>query len=297
MLKKLSSSTNRRVRLLVGLMLVVLFLLHCTRGGADREPLLMAIAIDGRQVGGASGGVRERIERLAKTDHIALLELCIRNYDARFRDYTCTLIKQERMNGRLGKQQRVAVKFRESPFSVGMRWLKNAGRGDRVLFIEGKYGNNMLVRPTGMVARMLVPTASRRPDGPAARKGTLRPVNLFGFKRGTRSLLDVYRLARERGELKQAFGGYAEVAGRKTIVLVRHLPDTEEYRRTAAPLTKIYIDLDYLVPIMIEGTEHDGPGPSGKGLLCRYVYEDVKFNVGLTEDHFRLAAWDLVAPR
>ena len=128
-------------------------------------------------------------------------------------------------------------------------------------------------------------------------KSTLRPVNLFGFKRGMQSLLDVYRLAAERGELKQAFGGYAEVAGRKTIVLVRYLPDTEEYRRTAAPLTNIYIDLDYLVPIMIEGTEHDWPRPNGNGLLCRYVYEDVKFNVGLTEDHFRPAAWDLVEPR
>ena len=294
MLKRLFSLGNRKVRILVGLMLVGLFLIHCTQGEANRRPIEVAAAIDGRQVGETSGDFREKIEQLARTDHIALLELCVENYNGRFTDYTCTLFKQERIDGRLGRRQKVEVKFKESPFSVGMKWLENAGRGDRVLFIEGKYDGMMLVRPSGLIARTLVPTARRQPDGRDARKSTLRPVNTFGFKRGMASLLAVYRKAKQRGELVQSFGGYAEVAGRKTMVLVRRLPDRQEYRRTAAPLTRTYIDLDYLVPIMIDGVEHEGLGDNGEGMLCRYVYENVKFNVGLTSDDFRPKAWDLV---
>jgi len=283
-LKGLFRSTNRRVRLLVGLMLVGLFGVHCTYSGADRTPGQFAIAIDGRQIGTSSGGVREKIEHLARTDHIALLEFCLERYDASYRDYTVTFLKQERIAGRVGKQQTVAVKFMEDPFSVGMKWVKNPPRGDRVLYVEGKYGNQMLVRPSGLIARKLVPTALRKPDGDDALKSTLRPVNLFGFKRGMQSLLRVYRQARQAGDLDQQFGGYADVAGRETIVLVRRLPNKPQ---CPAYLTKVYLDLDYLVPIMIEGTGWN------EEFLCRYIYTDLKFNLGLTEEDFRPEAFDL----
>ena len=284
-LKRLFRSTNRRVRLLVGLMLVGLFLVHCTYSGADRTPGQFAVAIDGRQIGASSDGVRDKIEQLAKTDHIALLEFCLERYDASYQDYTVTFLKQERIGGRAGEQQTVAVKFMESPFSVGMKWVKNPPRGDRVLYVEGKYGNQMLVRPSGLIARSLVPTALRKPDGDDALKSTLRPVNLFGFKRGMHSLLRVYREARQAGDLQQQFGGYADVAGRQTLVLVRYLPNKPQY---PAYLTKVYVDLDYLVPIMVEGF-----GWNGEEFLCRYVYTDLKFNLGLMEEDFRPEAFDL----
>lgn len=230
------------------------------------------------------------LEKLARTDHIALLESCLANYDARYKGYTCTFIKQERMGGVLGKRQTVAVKFMDSPFSVGMKWLENPLGGDRVLYVEGKYGGHMLVRPTGL-GRWFVSTAKRRPDGPDVMKSTLRPVTLFGFKRAMQSLLEVYRRARSRGELKQEFEGYAQLAGRGVIVLVRRLPDSNEYRPAAPPVTRIYIDLEYLVPTMIEGFE-----AGGKKLLARYQYRGVNFNAGLTARDFRPEKFDLKDP-
>jgi outer membrane lipoprotein-sorting protein len=44
--------------------------------------------------------------------------------------------------------------------------------------------------------------------------------------------------------------------------------------------TVIYIDVDRLVPLCIEGFDWDN------NLQCRYIYQDVKFNVGLTQDDF-----------
>lgn len=282
--------TNSKIRVLVGLVLVALIVAHFAgRTEAVRTPSEYAVAVDGKIVGQTSEGVVNELERLARTDHLALLENCARHYDQNYRDYTCTLVKQERLGGTIAAEQTIEVTFLDKPFSVGMKWVVNAPRGDRVLYIEGKYGNQMLVRPTGAIARALVPTALRKPDGEDALKSTLRPVNMFGFRRGLDSLIEIYRLARDRHECREEFGGYAEVAGRNALVLVRYLPNRPEY---PAALTKVYIDTETLLPIMIEGF-----GWNNDDFLCRYLYKDVKLNLGLSPESFAPKAFDLAEPK
>jgi len=231
------------------------------------------------------------LDKLAKSDHIALLKSCLANYDTLRKSYTCTFIKQEQVRGVLGKRQTVSVTFMDSPFSVGMKWTENPAGGDRVLYVEGKYDGDMLVRPMGLVI-LLVPTAKVKPDGPDAMRSTRRPVSLFGFKRAMQGLLAVYSRAKAAGDLKQSCGGYVKLAGRDAIVLVRRLPDSDKYSLDAPPLTKIYIDLDYLVPIMIEGF-----GADGKTLIARYQYKDVNFDAVVTADDFRPEKFDLIEPK
>ena len=231
------------------------------------------------------------LDKLARSDHIALIESCLANYDALRKSYTCTFVKQERLRGVMGKRQTVSATFMDSPFSVGMKWTENPAGGDRVLYVEGKYDGDMLVRPMGLIS-LLVSTAKVKPDGPDAMRSTRRPVSLFGFKRAMQSLLEVYRRAKAGGDLKQACDGYVKLAGRDAIVLVRRLPDGDKYRPDAPPVTKIYIDLDYLVPIMIEGFEADG-----KTLIARYQYKDVNFNAVVGADDFQPAKFDLIEPK
>jgi len=219
-----------------------------------------------------------QLTRLAETDHIALLEQCLQRA-GNYRDYRCTLVKQERIKGTLGKEQEVAVKFLASPFSVAMKWVRNAPIGDRILFVEGQHNNNMIVRPKGGLLQMLTGGyVFRKPDGPDAMKNTLRPVSMFGFQRGLGELIKVYVQAKENGDLTQGFGGFADVAGRKTLVLQRDLPAREDY---PAKKTRIYVDLEHLVPTCIEGWDWDDR------LTSRYVYKDIQFNTGLSEDDFR----------
>ncbi len=200
------------------------------------------------------------------------------NYDRNYTNYTCTLTKQERIGGKLGTEQEVKAKFKEAPFSVAMQWVRNAPLGDRVLYVEGKYNNNMLVRPTNSLLRMLTGGAvQRKPDGADAMRNTLRPVSLFGFRNGMRELVKVYIAARDAGDLTEKFGGFADVAGRKTIVLERYLPPRDDY---PAWKTLVYIDPEYLVPICIEGYNWD------EELSSRYVYQDVNFDAKLTDDDF-----------
>ena len=273
---------------MVGLLLAALFCVQCTTTTQAVKESDLVRFIDGKSLGRNSPEVFAKVENLAKTDHIALLEYCLDNYDSRFSDYTCTFVKQEKIGKELGRQQWIAVKFMERPYSVAMKWFQNAPMADRILYVEGKYGNQMLVRPKDLLLRSLLGgSVLRQPDSPEARESTLRPVSMFGFKRSMQSLLEVYRKARQAGDLEEAFGGFAKVAGREAIVLVRYLPAKGDY---PAYRTLVYVDLEYLVPVGVESRDWDDE------LISRYIYENVKFNVSLTSDDFLPKANDLVEP-
>jgi len=144
--------------------------------------------------------------------------------------------------------------------------------------VQGKNNGQMLVRPKVGLFRALVGGAARRkPDSPEVMANTLRPVTLFGFRRSMESLLRVYRLAAGRGEATCRFNGYKEVAGRRVLVLERSLPLREDY---PAKTTIWYLDVERLVPLGLKGYDWDDR------LICFYIYKDVKFNVGLTEEDF-----------
>jgi hypothetical protein len=273
-LRQILRPTNRRVRYLVGLLLVGLFCIQCipsNDSGQGQKLIAKGLIEDPAEKA-------RKVIHLAQTDQIALLEFCQANYVRSYRDYTCTLLKKERINGQLGAEQRLHVKFRGSPFSVAMAWDANSPIGDRVLYVEGKYNGNMVVRPKGKLLQLLTKgSVLRQPDGAEAMRTTLRPVNLFGFQRGMNELIKVYRQAQQAGDLKMTFGKYATVAGRRTFVLERYLPPKNDY---PAAKTLVYIDEEYLVPICIEGFDWE------QRLTSRYLFKDIRFNVGLTDDDF-----------
>ncbi len=223
----------------------------------------------------AAAAAPPSLEELARTDHIALLEKCLDHYRKNYHAYTCVFRKQERLDGTLRSEQEVAVRFREEPFSVAMKWLENAPAADRLLYVEGKYDGKMIVRPSFVLARGL--TIRKDPEAQDVMKKTLRPVTRFGFKRGLIHLIKIYRQARQGGELDARFEGYAQLDGRTVLLLKRILPDKPEY---PAPVTEIYVDPQRLVPLCIRAYETDGT------LQANYVYQDVKFNPPLSDEDF-----------
>jgi hypothetical protein len=276
--KKLFKPGNRRARVLVGLLLAGLFTVQIARTDALRE-FTSTSAISGEIVGAAAPETLSRLEKLAKTDHIALLEYCLENYRANFKSYTATLVKQERIRGVIGKEQTVDVKFMQQPFSVAMKWTENPSQADRIIYVDGKYDNKMMVRPANGLIRALFPAVLRDPRCKDAKAASLRTIDQFGFENSIMSLLKVYRQAKKQNHLKEDFGGYAEVAGRKAIVLIRYLPPENNY---LAHKTVIFIDLESMVPICVEAY---GWGNSPE-LIFRYVHKNLKLNVHMTDEDF-----------
>ena len=277
--------SNRRVRILVGLLLAGLFAIQCSKSDAFKQTDFREV-LNGEEYGNTSDQVVRKLNRLAKTDHTALLEFCLASTN--YSDYSGVLIKQERLRGRLGKEQWVDFKFREIPFSVSMHWTKNAGLGDRVLFAEGQWDGKMVVRPTSGLFRSLLGSVKKDPRGDEARGNSLRTVDQFGFRHSAESLLEFYREGKARGVMREEFGGYAKVADRDCLVLIRYLPDGPEW---PSYKTLTFLDIHWRVPICVEGYD------AADELVCKYVYKDVKFNVGLTDLDFTPKANGMADPK
>lgn len=278
--KRLFHPTNRSVRVLVGLLLVCLLAIQVTQTVATSDGSRPAIRTEPDEPGAES-----ELVQLARTDHVSLLEKCLQEFDARARGkYTCTFTKQERIRGRLGEPQQIAVKFMEQPFSIAMAWQTNPPMGDAVVFVEGKRKNaagqsQMLVRPTNpLFQRLTGGSVEKLPDGPDAMRNTLRPCTAFGFRNSLNSLLDIYRLARENNECVEKFIGYADVDGRECVVLERILPNKPDLY--PAWKTRIFIDTEYLLPVRVIGWDWND------NLACDYRFTDIRFDPDLDESDF-----------
>ena len=171
-----------------------------------------------------------------------------------------------------------------------MAWLENAPKGDHVLYVDGERDNQMLVRPTKEFHRFLAgKQVLRDPESKEVMEGTLKPITVFGFKNSLEKLLEVYRLAESRGELETGYDGIATFGDREVLVLTRHLPERDEYD---GEKTVIYIDTEYLVPVMIAA--YDWSDESR--LVAQYVFTDIKFNMDLTDADFTPSAFKMSEP-
>jgi len=217
----------------------------------------------------------ERLEQLARNDHIALLKWSLENYQKNIRDYTTSFSKQERINGKLKPIQEMSVCFKEQPFSLLMEWEKNAGVIDKLLYVEGSYDNQMIVHPTGIFS--WVKSVKRQPDCKKARESNLRTCDQFGFARNLKNLLRIYDRAQKKNDLRTNFLGINEVLGRRCITIERILPPRKNY-----PDARMVINLDVENLLPIDLTSYDWQG----NLISRYTYGDLKVNTGLTDNNF-----------
>jgi hypothetical protein len=87
------------------------------------------------------------------------------------RDYTATLLKQERVKGKLLPRETIQVKFRR-PFSIYMKWTGAVKAGQEVIFVRGQNDGNMRAHP-GSFPDV---TVSLRPTSGLAMKGNRHPI-------------------------------------------------------------------------------------------------------------------------
>ena len=276
--QRLLRPSNNHIRIAVGLLLAGLFCIQCTRSEAFKAtPIVSAYAADSEPPAAGMADPRlQQLDNLAKKDHVALIKQAIARYKESVQDYSCTFIKQERLNGQLQPDQEIKVKFREQPFSVGMQWVRNAPIGDAILYVEGKCDGQMLVRPKGLLGKM-IGVQMRKPGDPAVMANTLKPITAFGLRKNLESLLAVYELAGQRGDSVNSFAGYKEVAGRKVMVLKRELPNKPDY---PCKLVVWYLDVEYEAPMALESYDWDDQ------LIASYLYKGLKFNNGYSDSDF-----------
>ncbi|HEY1378492.1 MAG TPA: DUF1571 domain-containing protein, partial [Gemmataceae bacterium] len=150
----------------------------------------------------------DRLESLAWSDAPAFLRAALLRYRKEVRGYRATLVKQERLNGKLGPTETIAVAFREDPFTVLLAWQSPpAGMADRALYVAGQNGGKALAR--GKILHIVHHRDPYSADAMAAGRYALPE---FGLAKGTERTLAAWQAAADRGRLKVEYLGVKPVA-------------------------------------------------------------------------------------
>lgn len=212
-------------------------------------------------------------------------------------DYSCLLIKRERVQGRLGEYHYMYAKVRNSraevggaavvPFSVYLRFLgPDDLKGREVLYVAGQNEGRLVARKGGL--RFASVTTELDPSSELAMRDNRYPVTEIGLENLVRRFVEV---AEEGVLLKdcsiQLLQG-AKVDGREcTCIQVkqRHIPEKLE-KRAEFYLARVYIDSELQIPIHYEAFGWPDSAQGEPHLIEQYTYRDLKLNIGLTDVDF-----------
>ena len=203
---------------------------------------------------------------------------------ANVKDYSCTMVKRERVDGKLGEHQYIFAKIRHEPFSVYLYFLAPEDvKGQEVIYVTGHNDGNMLAH-AGSGVRAMVGTVSLKPDGALAMQGNRYAVTEIGVENLAKRLVEVAQHDKQFGECEFNFYPNAKVNGRVcTCVQVVHPVPRRNFR---FHLARVFIDDELLIPVRYEA--YDWPQEEGGQpvLMEEYTYMNVKINNGFTDADF-----------
>lgn len=238
---------------------------------------------------------------IAESPDCAILPAVIREAEQRQRvfadqvlDYTCTLVKRERINGQLLGHEYAEVKIRHRqvrsgqivvPFSVYMKFQAPADlQGREVLYVEGRNDGKLIARRGG--TRFAYVTTAVDPLGDLAMERNRYPITHIGIQSLIEDLLMVGQeeLQNPPEELNCREIKNVKIDGRACrVIQFEHPGRRDRYRYH---LARIYVDEELNLPIRHES--YDWPDEEGgePELLEEYTYLNLKFNVQLTDWDF-----------
>ncbi|MCC7473945.1 MAG: DUF1571 domain-containing protein [Pirellulales bacterium] len=201
--------------------------------------------------------------------------------DHNVRDYSCNLVKQERVDGELLEQQKIFMKVMHEPFSVYMSFLTPyAGR--EVLFVDGQNSGKMVVLEAGF--KRMLGKMNIDPQGSLAMSGQRHCITSVGIRNLTVKLNKMWETETKFGECEVKCEPVIKVAGREaTMIQVVHPVPRQDFKFHAC---RLFLDNEYKVPIHFDAyswAEEEGGDPE---LEESYTYANLKLNNGFTAREF-----------
>jgi outer membrane lipoprotein-sorting protein len=194
---------------------------------------------------------------------------------ARVKDYTAVFHKQERLEGVLLPEETILLKF-QKPLKVYMKWIKDPYRGREALYVQGDYDNKVIAHQGGIL-RLI--TLSLDPRGATAMEGNRHPITEIGFGYLLEGLRKDIDKSLEHGDLKITRIEQELFRDRlSTVVEARSAP--RGGRRYYASRMVLHVDKELELPVGSAFYDEKDQ------LFERYVYTDVRLNVGLSSTDF-----------
>ena len=208
-------------------------------------------------------------------------------------DYSCRIIKQERIRGELLPPEHMDAKIRcrkvsngtvSVPLSVYLKFVHPANiAGREVVWVEGRNNNKLRAHEGGGAGRFL-PSVWLDPDGAMAMRGNLHPIYDIGVENLVIKLIDRGTKETKFGECEVEFKPGAKINGRKcTVIQVMHPVQRPHFEFHKA---EIFLDDELKVPTRYAAYFWPPAAGQPEPVLEAYTYLNMKTNVGLTDADF-----------
>ncbi|MBC8350722.1 MAG: DUF1571 domain-containing protein [Planctomycetes bacterium] len=212
-------------------------------------------------------------------------------------DYTCTIVKQERIKGELLPTEHMRAEIRNrktgetqaaQPFSVYLNFLKpDTIQGREVMYVEGKNGGKLVGHEAKGVEKLLG-DVWLKPEGMLAMRGQRYPITEIGIENLVDKLIE--RATSDRKSDPKALSTQvryiekAKINGRSCLVIEVTHPVQKPY--FDFHIARVFIDDQLQVPVRYAAYSWPTT-PGGRPVLEEaYTYLDMKMNVGLKENDF-----------
>jgi hypothetical protein len=200
------------------------------------------------------------------------------------RDYTCLLVKRERINGVMPAADSVMdMRVRVQPFSVYLRWMQpRTDAGQEVCYVAGRNDGKMRVHPKGVLGA--VGFVSMDVDDPRAKQTSRRNISEAGIGNLIERFAKGWEIERRLNVTQVSVAEYEYNRRRCTRVETIHPTNPEgkfHYYRTL-----LYFDKETHLPIRLEC--YDWPRRQGEtgDLVEVYSFANMRLNVGLSDKVF-----------
>ncbi len=203
------------------------------------------------------------------------------NYTA-VKDYTCTLVSQEKVNGKMGELNVVTMKFM-APFSVHMRWqAPPKDKEQEVVFVQGKNNNKMRVKSNklgGVAGFMSIDVTD-----PRVLQNSRHTILEAGIGNMIDQTIKSWEIERSLGKTRVLPPVNARYNERDCIKI-----EVVRLERTSQPYyrTVIYLEKVSKMPIHLENYAWPREsGPADGELMEEFSYHRIEWNKGLKEAQF-----------
>jgi hypothetical protein len=212
---------------------------------------------------------------------IRVLKTTQEEVERSIRDYSCTLVKTERVDGELGETQYIFMKIMHEPFSVYMSFLKPfAGR--EVCYVNGQNNGEMVVLEAGW--KRLAGKMNLDPKGALAMKGQKHPITDVGMLNLTSKLKKIWEAEMQFAECNVTTNAETTINRRPTVMVrVTHPKPRQNFRWNEA---RLFFDKELRLPIHFDAYTWPAQEGGEPVLEESYTYTNLKINNSFTARDF-----------
>lgn len=197
--------------------------------------------------------------------------------DRDIRDYSCTFVKQERLDGQLAERQYILMKVMHQPFSVYMAFVRPFD-GREVVYVAGQNENKLVALDAGI--KRYLGKMNLDPEGALAMKGQRHPITSVGMRNLTAKLIKVGEAETQFAECDVTTNADTKINGRSTtMVQVIHPTPRQNFR---AHVTRIFFDNELRIPIHYDTYLWPAAAGGQPPLEESYTYQNLKINNNFT---------------